>query len=242
MQQKGTMAQFEAEVRDIKMNGIYKDAVAGHGEKHIENVLFNAMNIAEMEHLDDTERRLLIEAAKYHDAGKNVEGILHGVTGAKKAAESLSEIDPDDIAIIQAAIEYHSIPDSEEKLQEIFKKYGVASGDTSIAKRVANALKDADALDRSRFPGNLNENYLRTESAKSLVKATHQIQEVEGKAFLDELLSSNLSSNDRKIIEKLRKTPLSDYEIAFWIQYQPSQIGGTMRVWKQINDKIQGMI
>lgn len=238
MKNKGLMAQCEAEIRDMKMSGIYSSAIAGHGEEHIEDVIFNAMYIAEKENFDDVEKKILIEAAKYHDAGKNVEGLLHGIQGAENAKDYLSSFSSDDIAIIQAAIEYHSIPDSDARLSEIFNKYNVASADRDMAERICNALKDADALDRCRYPGNLNENYLRTDSAKSYVMASHQLQEIKGSQFLDNYLAGKISDADRALIAKLRKNGISDYEIAFWIQYQPSEVGGVIGAWKNINNKI----
>lgn len=242
MNSKGLIAQYEAEVRDMKMRGIYKNAISGHGEEHIEDVMFNAMYIAERENFSQTEKKLLMEAAKYHDAGKGVEGHLHGIQGAQNALDYLGNYSDDDLAIIQAAIEYHAINDDKEMLQEIFKKYNVAYADTEKAERIANALKDADALDRSRYPGNINADYLRTDSAKSYVMASHQLQEIKGSQFLDKYLAGEIADADRNIIQELRKTALSDYEIAFWIQYQPSQTGGIIGTWYNINNKIQEML
>ncbi len=242
MNSKGLMAKYEAEVRDMKMSGIYTSAIAGHGEEHIEDVIFNAMYIAEKENFDKTEKKLLIEAAKYHDAGKEVEGHLHGIQGAENAINYLDNFCDDDIAIIQAAIEYHSIPDNNANLNEIFEKYRVNPMDRDLAEKVANALKDADALDRSRYPGNLNEKYLRTDSAKTLVQASHQLQEIKGRQFLNNCLASDMTDADKTLIKQLRKSGISDYEIAFWIQYQPSNVGGVIGVWQSINNKINLLI
>lgn len=242
MDSKGLIAQYEAEVRDMKMSGIYKNTISGHGEEHIEDVMFNAMYIAERENFDYTEKKLLMEAAKYHDAGKAVEGHLHGIQGAQNALDYLSNYSDDDLAIIQAAIEYHAINDDKEMLLEIFKKYNVADADTEMAERIANALKDADALDRSRYPGNINIDYLRTDSAKSYVMAAHQLKEIKGKKFLDNYFTRDIGGADRELIQKLRKSALSDYEIAFWIQYQPSQVGETIGAWQSINNKIQKIL
>lgn len=238
MNNKGIMAQCEAEIRDMKMSGIYNSAIAGHGEEHIEDVIFNAMYIAEKENFDEVEKKILIEAAKYHDAGKDVEGLLHGIQGAENAKNYLTNFDASDVAIIQSAIEYHSIPDSATSLSEIFNKYNVATADRDMAERIANVLKDADALDRSRYPGNLNESYLRTNSAKTYVMAAHQLQEIKGRQFLNNYLAGEIANTDRVLIENLKQNGISDYEIAFWIQYQPSEVGGVIGAWKNINNKI----
>lgn len=242
MENKGLMAKYEAEVRDMKMSGIYGSAIVGHGEEHVEDVIFNAMYIAEKENFNEVDKKILIEAAKYHDAGKNVEGLLHGIQGAENAINYLSGFSADDVAIIQAAIEYHSIPDSDIRLNEIFDKYNVASADRNMAEKIANALKDADALDRSRYPGNLDEKYLRTDTAKTLIEASHQLQEIKGKQFLDNFLSGETTDIDRSIIEKLRENSVSDYEIAFWMQYNPSEVGGVIGVWNEINNKIRSIL
>ena len=238
MKSKGLLAQYEAEVRDMKMSGLYSRAIVGHGEEHIEDVMFNAMYIAEKENLSSVEKKLLIEAAKYHDAGKGVEGLLHGITGAENAYKYINNLSSRDIAIIQAAIEYHSVGDSSVSLKSIFDKYNIDERDRYSAERIANALKDSDALDRSRYPGNLNENYLRTNSAKSLVLSSYQLQEMKGSQFLNNFLQGNISDSDRTIIYNLRNSGVSDYEIAFWIQYQPSCVGGEIGIWKSINEKI----
>lgn len=239
MESKGLMAKFEAEIRDMKMSRIYSSSIAGHGEEHIEDVIFNAMYIAENKNFSKVEKKILVEAAKYHDAGKGVEGRLHGIQGAENAKDYLSGFSDDDVAIIQAIIEYHSIPDSYIQLNEIFDKYNVAPADRDMAEKLANVLKDADALDRSRYPGNLDEKYLRTDIAKTLVKAFHQLQEIKGKQFLDNYLSGKITDTDRAVIEKLRKNGISDYEITFWKQYSPSEVGGVIGVWNKVNNKIK---
>lgn len=65
---------------------------------------------------------------------------------------------------ISAAIGIHEMND-ESQLQSLFDKYNIPASERESLTKICNILKDADAIDRTRFPGNLDEKYLRTEAA-----------------------------------------------------------------------------
>ena len=239
MKKSGRLAEYEAEVRDLRLSGFYQDTIPEHGADHVEKVLFNAMYIGLQEGLNNEEMKILKEAAKYHDTGRVNIGYEHGVQGAEQSylwlanGHSKKEVD-----MIQAAIEYHAIPDNEYDLNAIFNKYNIASNDRQSARKIALILKDADAVDRTRFPGNLDQRYLRTQTGFEYVKASYQLQELRGKEYIDSLLSSGISDYNKGIINKLKKSGISDYEISYWIKNQNYQTG----VWHNINNIIQNVL
>ena len=151
-----------------------------HGQKHINNVILFSYLIAKGEKtLDAKGMDLLIQAAKFHDVGRDgkwnglgegkrhdYDDIPHADPGALGAEfYMLKEHDKDgnqkysksDIAVVQTAISYHEVHEfrhnvfNEEVFDELCKRYGVADEDRDKAKKICVYLKDADAVDRTRF-------------------------------------------------------------------------------------------
>ena len=239
MKKNGNMAKYEAEVRDLRISGFYKDTIPEHGADHVEKVLFNAMYIGQQEGLNNEEMKVLIEAAKYHDTGRASAGVEHGIQGAKASGKYLiNGHSEDEVAMIQAAIHYHAIPDNEMALGALFEIYNVKEEYRESVSKIAAILKDADALDRSRFPGNLDASFLRTKTAQSYVKASYQLQELRGQNYINKLLLSDISIQNKQIINNLRKAGFADYEISYWIT---SQNYPTL-IWQQINENIQSVL
>lgn len=233
LKNKGLLASYEAEVRDMRNSGLYKDTIPEHGIDHAEKVLFNAMLIGDDAGFSDREMKLLTEAAKWHDSGRTLIGPEHGISGAQQAGSYLMNgTKYSDNMIVQAAIEYHAVNDDVETWNSIMKKYNISESDRESATKVAIALKDADALDRTRFPGNLNPQYLRTNSAQKFVKTSYQVQELRGTNELKKI------RNPQNIIPMLQKKGFSNYEIAFWINNRnyPTQ------VWRNINYRINNAL
>ncbi|MBQ3409183.1 MAG: hypothetical protein IJH12_08290 [Clostridia bacterium] len=151
-----------------------------HGQKHINNVILFSYLIAKGENtLDHEGIDLLIQSAKFHDVGRDgnwnglgdgnrhdKDEIPHADPGAlgaefymlkEKKSDGSNKYSKEQIAIVQTAISYHEV---HEKRQNVFderrfdylcKKYGVAEKDKEKAKYICIYLKDADAVDRTRF-------------------------------------------------------------------------------------------
>lgn len=242
MKSSGLLGRYEAEVRDIHMSGFYRNTMPEHGLEHVEDVLFDAMYMGNKLGLTDNEMNVLIEAAKFHDCGRANTGMQHGIEGAQNSEHYLKMSKSEqDIAMIQAAIEYHAY---DGDFNKILNKYGVKGQNRVSATKIANILKDADALDRARFPGNLNENRLRTDISKQLIKSSHQLQELRGKNFLNETFIENVNANlsDVNTIQFLRNKGVSDYEISFWINNDPNVTNFPMPVWNKVNVKMQQIL
>ena len=160
-----------------------------HKIGHIQKVLVFSQMIAFNERLNEEEEKILLVAAAFHDSGriKDRDNGEHGEASSdivgtyfKENQSNLYEITLDEIGLVQVAIAYHVIPEkiqgqvNEEKLCELCNKYNVdISKNFETVKKISAILKDADALDRTRFSSNntsinsLNSDLLRTKTAKS---------------------------------------------------------------------------
>ncbi len=122
-----------------------------------------------------------------------------------------------------AAIEYHEENDNPNTLQNICNQYNISQSEYRSVKQIADILKDSDAVDRVRFPGNLNTNYLRTDMSKKIIKAAYQIQEIRGANDLNEKIKNgSYSENIVKEINQMRNAGVPDYLLSFY--YNNSKI------------------
>lgn len=156
-----------------------------HKLEHIQKVLLFSQTIAQNENIDENQTKILLVSVAFHDCGriKDRDNGIHGLESAKIAGEYFRQnvnnpygIVRSEIGIIQSTIEYHveeeHIPGQidEIKLKDICNKYGVNVGEYEKVKQISAILKDADALDRTRFVSgsDLNSNFLRTSTAKKI--------------------------------------------------------------------------
>lgn len=174
------------EVADMKERNLYSDKKA-HSDRHIQDVMLFAEIIGKKEKLSDKDMKILLEAAKFHDSGRNSDNDRnHAEPSARIAGEKLKELyEPEELKIIQIAIEYHEAREGrkgyldENILNNLFEKYGIDEPQKDRIKTISRILKDADALDRTRFvnKAKLDVDYLHTEFAKSLADFALQINE-----------------------------------------------------------------
>ena len=178
--------------------------IAEHDLTHVKNVLLYAMKMGNDLGLSSHEMDMLIACSKYHDSG--IVGATahtgHSMRSAQKAFTDLSgTFEQSDMDIIRAVIEFHEEEDidkntyeiNEAVLNEVCRKYQITdSKEIEKARKIGNILKDADALDRTRFPGNINTNYFRNKSqATNLLKMSFQIREAIGKESINERIQNN---------------------------------------------------
>ena len=134
---------------------------------------------------DEHDLELLLVSAKYHDVGRETDAHeLHAEPSAKIAAERLKDkYSPEDIAVICTIIEFHEAPENLPNIEDIFigmaRKNGVSDDQIPRVRHLANILKDADALDRTRFinRARLNPEYLHFDVSKRLIKFASSLQE-----------------------------------------------------------------
>ena len=78
----------------------------------------------------------------------------------------------DDRKIMKIAVEYHEMKDDDFRFEKLCEKHNLSSDKIEYAKKIAQCLKDADALDRTRFKNpnaKLDKDLLRLSSSKDFV-------------------------------------------------------------------------
>ena len=148
-----------------------------HNIYHIQKVMFFSQIIAQNEGISEKDLKLLLLASSLHDAGKKRDrkDCEHGKNSAEIAKtylrKNISSISEEDIKIIQIAIEYHTVKEKINftELVKLCQKYNVVMSNFERIKMISLILKDADALDRTRFDkeDSLNIELLRTKTAQN---------------------------------------------------------------------------
>ncbi len=167
----------EKEINSSKINASLKV----HGSRHIKNVVLYSAVIGSTT-LSKKELSLLIEAAKYHDVARISEGNeKHASASANIAAKILSDkYDLSDLSIILTAIEFHEVDFNEqEEFEKITGKYNIQEKDLPIVKILCEILRDADALDRTRFinEARVDPKFLNFDYSKRLIKFASEVQD-----------------------------------------------------------------
>lgn len=149
-------------IESLQVEALYKSPV--HGSGHINRVLLLSGLIAWRENLEESLLRQYLLIASYHDVGRTFDGLdlEHGTASAHQL-ERLTGYRGDALRQMRGAVTAHSQPDG--KMEDLVAS--CAPEDFPRAIKLATLLKDADNLDRVRL-GDLNEAYLRHESAKKL--------------------------------------------------------------------------
>jgi hypothetical protein len=151
-------------IQTLKVDALYKSPV--HGSGHINRVLIMSALIACQEDLTEQLLRQYLMVASYHDVGRYFDGLdlEHGSRSAEQL-EKLTGYTGELLLEMQGAVAAHSQPD--QRMEEMISDY--APSDMDRARHLARLLKDADNLDRVRL-GDLNADFLRSESAKNLAE------------------------------------------------------------------------
>lgn len=189
-----TTQQFFEYVRTSKHQGVFRDyenmsghekyyVHADHGVRHADNVTMFTYYIASKEGYTDDGVRILMEAARYHDIGRTnswQEG-GHGLAGAKRyAMDHKTQIPLYEQQIIGFLIQAHDLP-TREDIRILANKLLRYCNDSQIDMLcdMANILRDADALDRTRFPiysqDYLNSTLLTHDSSRELIEVAQTI-------------------------------------------------------------------
>ena len=194
-----------------------------HNVYHIQRVMFFSQIIAQNEGISERDLKLLLLAAALHDSGKTRDRRdgEHGKNSAEIAGEylqnNINSISKEDIKIIQIAIEYHTIREEEKgkvniiELKKLCQNYNVSMMNLERIKTISSILKDADALDRTRFDkeNSFNIDLLRTNTAqnKLLIDFAKKVNQEFALAILNSNYKyDNLINNDTvKTLSNVRK-------------------------------------
>ena len=173
---------IQSQINDAMEKNLYPNNGKNHNIGHIERVIFLTQLVGRQElklengQVDEHAISLVSECAKYHDCGRENDAVdkKHGQKSASKMLGFLQQagFSEEDIKIMQVAVDYHEEVDDDFRFEKICEKYGINAEKQDYAKRIAYCLKDADALDRTRFSNpdaKFVLNMLRFESSKDLI-------------------------------------------------------------------------
>ncbi len=174
-------AMYENEIKEENVNGKLKV----HGQRHIKNVLLYATLIGQSVVQDKHDLKLIMLAAKYHDVGRKTDAYEeHAESSAKIAVEKLGDkCSAEDLSIISTIIQFHEIPRNISNVDAVFldiaRKNGIPDEQISRVREMAEVLKDADALDRTRFinKARLNPDFLQYGISRQLIRFASSLQE-----------------------------------------------------------------
>lgn len=184
-----------------------------HNIYHIQRVMLFSQIIAQNEGISEKSLTLLLLAAALHDSGKirDRKDFEHGKNSAEIEKEylqnNINNISEEDIKIIQIAIEYHTIREIEKgninitELEKLCQEYNVSMENLERIVTISSILKDADALDRTRFDtqNTLNIESLRTDTARNkfLIDFARKVNQEFARTILNSNYNyENLVEND----------------------------------------------
>ena len=154
-----------------------------HGQRHISDVILFSGIIGSKVLIGPEDLRLLLLSAKYHDVGRTIDGYQEHAKASSKVAENRLQnlCSFKEIAIIKTAIEFHEIErnTSDDVFKTIALQNGLEESDLIRTRQIAEILKDADALDRTRFitDARINTKLLKYPISKRLVRFASVLNE-----------------------------------------------------------------
>ena len=250
MQKNGLMDEFNKASNDI--DNLYNGPkpIGEHDATHVKNVLFYSMNMGHDLNLSKKELDMLIDSAKYHDVG-----IVNASSHNEHAIRSANILKNDlqgkysdlDLRKMQAIVEYHEMEDilrdankkpikmpnsnqykrNNANFDYVCSKYGITNpSDIEQVRRLGDILKDADAIDRTRFPGNMDTGYFRNyDVSNSYLKSSYELREAIAKEDLIKSMNSGrYSKQDVEEVIKLLNTEKYPYQIIdFSLKYHKNK-------------------
>lgn len=176
-----SVIMLDNEIKQEDVNGDLKV----HGQRHIKNVLLYSALIGQSVVKNKNDLKLILLAAKYHDIGRKTDAYEeYAEASADIAEEKLKELCSfEELAIIKTIIQFHEVSRNsygeDEIFEEMAKKNGITDDEIAKVKEMAEVLKDADALDRTRFinKARLNPDFLRYDISKRLIRFASSMQE-----------------------------------------------------------------
>ena len=157
---------------ELDLSALYRSET--HGVGHIERTMLYGAMIAQDRGFDAEWTRLLLMCCSYHDTGRHNDSydLDHGRLSAEKIGATELKNRFSKLALAQAAIHAHAVPDSE--MAGLQNAYGETDRDEYLL--LTSCLKDADNLDRVRIY-DLDERFLRFRETKEMVPLAYRLLE-----------------------------------------------------------------
>lgn len=156
---------------------LYLNLSAIHGETHANNVSLFSLYIANRKGLNEFDIKTLIEAAVYHDIGRESDhnDKNHGVFGAIKYGTKV--VPPQGVSSneVRFLIDAHALT-SLNDINVLYDRYEIPVEDRERLYIMSTIIRDADALDRTRFrlldpTNNLDVSYLVNNESKEIIES-----------------------------------------------------------------------
>ena len=182
-----------------------------HGIYHSQKVfLFGYLLNKKLGTLNKNDENILYDALLLHDCGRidEFEESFHGLAGANRLKEYFLKDEfyskYPNLNLLCSIVDAHS---TEDKMSEIIACNYELENHLDRFIKLCNVLKDADALDRTRFPkmspATIKDNYLRFDYSKDLIDLayevnkfyTNYISEMFFSIYRDDFLRSEKSSD-----------------------------------------------
>lgn len=161
-------------MRNIKSDKLYKSYI--HGINHNIKVSLFALIISVYENIPLDDFKLIIEASKYHDIGRNGdnEDKEHGLISSKNIDFLCDIYSDDELNYLKTIIQCHSLND--DIFDDIAKENGIKN--IERCRKMFKILKDSDGLDRTRleYPY-IKIELLRTDTSKRLIPFSYELNE-----------------------------------------------------------------
>lgn len=161
-------------MKNIEPCRLYKSLI--HGINHNIRVSIFALIISIYEKIPLDDFKLIIEAAKYHDIGRNNdnEDKEHGARSSQSIEFLKNSYNENEMNYLKTIIQCHSLDD--DLFDEIALKNNV--DDIERCRKMFNILKDSDGLDRVRLEWPLiKTEFIRTKTAKRLIPFAYELLE-----------------------------------------------------------------
>lgn len=179
-----------------------------HDLEHTKRVLINADMLMSLKgNISERERKIVLTAIEYHDNGRihDFEDKEHGKRAADNLKDELKDFSNSEQKLIKFIITEHCKSKGENETAIAILKE--SKHKKAIYRKLLNIMKDADKLDRVRFPeiiplmtDSLDPNRLQNEEAKKLIKFACEILEKS-----DALLKTKYRTESTKTLENLFK-------------------------------------
>ncbi len=181
---------------------LYLEMSPIHGATHANNVSLFATFIANNIGLNETDVKTIIEASIYHDIGRidDHNSYQHGRLGAIKYAAKVNcprHIKDYEVKFLIEAHALHHLSD----IQELFNRYQIPPEEQARLFKMATVIRDADALDRTRFcllenRNNLQADFLVNPISKQIIEAAQRLNYV----IYQEYVQSQLKENQKSLV------------------------------------------